>query len=181
MEAKLSTRTKPTNLWMTGMFVGWLMCGFLPTWTFAKPPEQRPEPPANEMILIARYMAEVHEKIQRFWDVKGISLMDLHRRHAVLQLWIDPRGQVIKFRITHSSGLAAMDRSLIAAVRKAHPFVAPPKPIVSLLKTDGLEITIKRRVFLKKLLPTKPHYRGTAVVPNWTPRVEEKTVKDRKK
>lgn len=148
--------------------------------THAAPPQSRTEPPTPDLLLVARYMNEVHQKVQRFWNVKGISLMDLHRRYAVLQLWLDHKGRVIKFRITQSSNLRAMDRSLIEAVRKAHPFPPPPRGIASLLRNEGLEVTIKRRVFLKKLLPVKPHYRGTAVVPNWRPRVEEKTVKNRK-
>lgn len=146
------------------------------TSAWAGPPAKRNEPPASVLLLSARYMSVINLKLQKVWNVSSVPLMELHRRIAVVHLFINAKGHVIKFRISQSSGLKSFDRSLIAAVRKAHPFVAPHPKLRKLLKTKGLELSIRRRVFRKKLFPNRPHYRGTVVVPNWRPRVMDRGV-----
>ena len=136
------------------------------------PPTRRAAPPDSQMVLMARYLKTVYDQVIKNWDAKKIPLMKLHQRHAVAQLIINKQGRLIKFRLTHSSGVKLLDRTLIKAIKRANPF-PPPAPVLrKLLITDGLEIAFRRRVFRKKLYPLKTKYRGTAVVPNWRPRVD---------
>ncbi|TNE49762.1 MAG: TonB C-terminal domain-containing protein [Deltaproteobacteria bacterium] len=162
---------------------GWMSAGqpslSQPAW--AAPPSQRSKPPLSAYVLLARYMAAINKKIQKNWDISSVPLMELHRRTAVVHLFINAKGHLIKFRISQSSGLKSFDNSIIHAVRKSHPFTKPPKAIRKILRKNGSEITIRRRVFRKKLFPNRPHYRGTVVVPNWRPRVMDRGVKKKKK
>jgi TonB family protein len=137
------------------------------TQTADKPSKQRAAPQPNTLLLTAQYLVTVNQQIQKIWDVSEISIMELHNRSAVAQLWIDRRGRLHKYKLTQSSGLKVFDQSLIKAIRKAPPFPAPHKAIRNAIFKGGIEITFRRRVFRKKLLPIKRKYRDTTVMPEW--------------
>lgn len=134
------------------------------------PPVLRTAPPQSKMVLMARYLKAVYDQVLQHWDVKRVPLMKLHKQSAVAQLIIDKRGRLIKFRLNHSSKVKMFDKTLIAAIKRANPFPPPAPALRKLLRTQGLEIAFRRRVFRKKLYPLKTQYKGTAVVPNWRPR-----------
>lgn len=164
-----------------------LLCGALAfdSLSFAGPPSRRaapsrrPPPPPSAMLLTARYMIGVNQKVQKAWKVDSIPLMLRHRLSAVVQLWISPKGKLLRYKLTQESGNKAFDRSLRKAIGQIKRFASPPPTLHKLLRTDGIEITFKRRVFRKKLLPLRTRVRSSVVVPNWRPRVMDRKVRRR--
>lgn len=130
-----------------------------------KKPEARPSP----MLLLASYMSDTHDRIQKAWDVSKIPWVDLNKLHAILSLTFDSQGKLSKVILSRPSGSPAFDASLLAAAQKIT--LAKPDPsIVDTLKETGLEIMIRRAAFKRQRLPLKTHYSGDAVVPLWEPR-----------
>ena len=129
---------------------------------------------AEQLKLLARYLVEVYGKIQANWDVRGIPLMVLHERRAVVQLWLDSAGKLKGVRILESSGHRRYDKSLLRAVKKSSPFPAPPKKLRRIVSEEGIEILVRRRVFKRELLPLKTRYTGTAKLPLYPPRPRKK-------
>ena len=133
----------------------------------ANPPSKSQKTSQSSMILLARYLSDLHSKIQKKWDVSKIPYMELHRRSAVLQLWINKKGRLVKIKIGRSSGFHAFDRSILKAAFRASPYPPPPHSIRKATLKEGFEIVLRKRVFRKTLLPLRLHYKGTTVVPSW--------------
>ena len=79
----------------------------------------------QNQTLIAKYIAIIQQNVQRRWlrppgSAKGLTC-DVEVRLA-------PGGDVMAVRVVKSSGNAAFDRSVEAAVRKASPLDVPSEP-----------------------------------------------------
>ena len=124
---------------------------------------------STQLIEIAHYLKIVHDKIQKNWQVKSIPLMELHRRYAIFTLWFSPKGKILKIKLSSSSGYDRFDKTLLQSIKKITRYPKPPQSIQQYLKKNGLQISFRRRVFKKKLLPLKRKYDSTVRVPNWRP------------
>ena len=72
---------------------------------------------------IAVYLARMRARIESAWNPPPVSFA----RDPEIELRLFPDGRVRSVRITISSGNAALDASLVRAVRAAAPFVLPPE------------------------------------------------------
>ena len=126
---------------------------------------------ANTLLLTARYLQRVHKKVQAKWNTSKLPIMELHKRSVTLTVWIGKKGSLLKLKVGQSSGLKRIDRSILAAARKAAPFPAPPAPLQKTLTTVGMDITFRPQIFKKKLIKGgKRSYRSVTVAPRWSPR-----------
>lgn len=121
----------------------------------------------KQLQLTARYMASVHQKIQKLWNTKQIPWVELHRRSAIIQMWIDEKGKLKRIKVTQGSQYQPFDKSLLEAIWKAIPYPTPPTGLVKMLQETGIEILFRRRVLQKKLKPLQLQYKKTIVAPNW--------------
>ena len=77
--------------------------------------------------MIDEYVLYIQEKVQRSWIRPPSSGGELS---CTVEVRLIPSGEVIDAQIVRSSGNAAFDRSIEAAVFKASPLPVPPDPDV---------------------------------------------------
>jgi colicin import membrane protein len=77
--------------------------------------------------MINEYVLYIQEKVQRSWIRPPSSGSQLS---CTVEVRLIPSGEVIDAQIVRSSGNAAFDRSVEAAVFKASPLPVPPDPEV---------------------------------------------------
>ena len=77
--------------------------------------------------MIDEYVLYIQEKVQRSWIRPPSSGAELS---CTVEVRLIPSGEVIDAQIVRSSGNAAFDRSVEAAVFKASPLPVPPDPEV---------------------------------------------------
>ena len=77
--------------------------------------------------MINEYVLYIQEKVQRSWIRPPSSGAELS---CTVEVRLIPSGEVIDAQIVRSSGNAAFDRSVEAAVFKASPLPVPPDPEV---------------------------------------------------
>ncbi|MEM1007446.1 MAG: energy transducer TonB [Myxococcota bacterium] len=135
--------------------------------TSPAPPPKSPSQNKASLLEMARYLAAVHDQVQKNWHPQRISLMEMHKRSATFTLWFTPKGTLRKLKITHSSGSPTFDRTLTHAIIQSAPFPKPPTSILSSAQWQGLEIVFRKRVFHKKRKALKVQHRGQAQAPDW--------------
>lgn len=80
---------------------------------------------ARNQDIISQYVGLIGDKVQRNWIQPPTSRVGLS---CVVQVQLMPTGDVISVQIVQSSGDAAFDRSVEAAVYRAAPLPLPPDP-----------------------------------------------------
>ena len=75
--------------------------------------------------LVDKYMAIIQQNVQRRWLQPPGSAQGLR---CEVEVRLIPGGDVVAVRVVRSSGNAAFDRSVEAAVRKASPLDVPSEP-----------------------------------------------------
>ncbi|MCB9641173.1 MAG: TonB C-terminal domain-containing protein [Myxococcales bacterium] len=153
-----------TPCWQTTTLV---LCGFV--FLFSLQVHAETKESTSPLLLTARYLARVHDRIQKSWETQKLPLMALHKRSATVTVWIDAKGKLKKIKIVQSSGLKSFDHSLLKAIYKSSPFEKPHPSILEDVQKTGLDIVFRKRVFKRKLKPLKLEYKGKTTVPNWTP------------
>ena len=180
MERNTVRSQRTASTFVFACFFGWFFCTPLLHAEEKKQPPTATNTPTtpnhtatnsetSPLVLTARYLVHLHDKIQKAWDIQKLPLMDVHKRSTTLTLWIDAQGKLQKIKIAQSSGLDAFDHSLLKAVYKASPFDKPHPSFLEDAQKNGLDIVFRRRVFNRKLEPLKLKHAGENVVPNWTP------------
>jgi TonB family protein len=86
-----------------------------------------------------RYYAQLSAQVRRFYEVsETIPDQERLRLAAQVQLFIDPSGQLGRFRLVNSSGNDLFDSAVLAAVKRAAPFAPPPGHLRSALQKGGI-------------------------------------------
>lgn len=80
---------------------------------------------ARNQDIISQYVGLIDAKVRRNWILPATSRPGLS---CVVQVQLMPTGDVISVQIVQSSGDAAFDRSVEAAVYRAAPLPLPPEP-----------------------------------------------------
>ncbi|HEY9199340.1 MAG TPA: cell envelope integrity protein TolA [Gammaproteobacteria bacterium] len=80
---------------------------------------------ARNQDIISQYVGLIGDKVQRNWIQPPTSRVGLS---CVVQVQLMPSGDVVSVQIVQSSGDAAFDRSVEAAVYRAAPLPLPPDP-----------------------------------------------------
>lgn len=73
---------------------------------------------------IDRYIALIQDAVQRHWKLPA-ALGKV--RDPLVEMRLNPDGSVASIRLLESSGHAALDASLMRAIRAAAPFQVPPR------------------------------------------------------
>jgi TonB family protein len=91
-----------------------------------------------------RYYGQLTAQVKRFYDVSE-TIPDQERVRLVAQvaLFIDPSGQLSRFRIARSSGNDLFDSAVLAAVKRAAPFAPPPDHLRSTLQKYGIVLQFR--------------------------------------
>ncbi|MDX1605947.1 MAG: cell envelope integrity protein TolA [Candidatus Competibacterales bacterium] len=74
---------------------------------------------------IARYTRLIRQQVERHWLLPLGSSRD---QTTILNIRLDPAGNVIQVQVVRSSGDRAFDRSAVAAVQRASPLPLPDDP-----------------------------------------------------
>ncbi len=82
------------------------------------------------------YVQTLPDRVREHWRLPGF-LKDQELKCRV-QIWIGPRGELLKTAVRESSGNSEYDARAEQAVKSAAPFVAPPTEIASNLATRGI-------------------------------------------
>jgi TonB family protein len=91
-----------------------------------------------------RYYGQLSAQVKRFYDVSE-TIPDQDRVHLVAQvaLFIDPTGQLARFRLAKSSGNDLFDSAVLAAVKRAAPFAPPPDHLRTPLQKYGIVLQFR--------------------------------------
>jgi colicin import membrane protein len=87
------------------------------------------------------YASTLKNQVHEHWNLpqwlKGANL------HAVVRIYIDHRGVVIKKTLQQSSGDEAFDNYALKAVDDAQPFPPPPDKFTDLVQLDGIGLNMQ--------------------------------------
>ncbi len=91
-----------------------------------------------------RYYGLLKAVVQRNYDVSD-TIPEAERRtlKAEVALLIGPAGELLDVRLVKPSGNELFDQAVVAAVKKASPFSAPPEGLRALLKKSGVAIVFR--------------------------------------
>ena len=91
-----------------------------------------------------RYYGQLSVQVKRFYDVSE-TIPDQERVRLVAQvaLFIDPSGQLARFRLVKPSGNDLFDSAVLAAVKRAAPFAPPPGHLRSALQKYGIVLQFR--------------------------------------
>ncbi len=91
-----------------------------------------------------RYYGQLTAQVKRFYDVSE-TIPDQERVRLVAQvaMFIDPNGQLARFRLAKSSGNDLFDSSVLAAVKRAAPFAPPPDHLRNTLQKYGIVLQFR--------------------------------------
>lgn len=95
--------------------------------------------PQSRRALLA-YLGALKQKITSHWFRPYTST----RRRASVVFRLGAGGEIESLRLERSSGDAAFDRSVLAAVRRASPAPVPPSAITHMLETIRIEFDSER-------------------------------------
>jgi TonB family protein len=91
-----------------------------------------------------RYYAQLTTQVRRFYDVsQTIPEQERIRLSAKVALFIDPSGQLARYRLLESSGNDLFDGAVLAAVKRAAPFAPPPTHLRAALQKYGIAIKFR--------------------------------------
>lgn len=87
------------------------------------------------------YLTEIYNKIKSNYIIPEI-ISDSQRRQlrAIVIIYIDSNGKLIKYEFEKKSGNSHFDNALINAITRSSPFKPPPKERAKLYKTEGIGI-----------------------------------------
>ena len=77
--------------------------------------------------LLTHLGARIARHIGRFWRVPPALISGVK---VTLQLTLDAKGHVLKAKVLHSSGVAALDRSALLAIQHAQPLPVPKNKLL---------------------------------------------------
>ncbi len=91
-----------------------------------------------------RYYGQLSVQVKRFYDVSE-TIPDQERIHLVAQvaLFIDPSGQLARFRLVKSSGNDLFDGAVLDAVKRSAPFAPPPGHLRNALQKYGIVLQFR--------------------------------------
>jgi TonB family protein len=91
-----------------------------------------------------RYDGQLIAQVKRFYDVSE-TIPDQERIRLVAQVlvFIEPSGQLARYRLVNSSGNDLFDGAVLAAVKRAAPFAPPPSHLRAQLKKDGIVLQFR--------------------------------------
>lgn len=91
-----------------------------------------------------RYYGLLRGQVTRFYNVSE-TIPDQERIRLVAQvaLFIDPSGQLARFRLVKSSGNDLFDSAVLEAVKRAAPFAPPPSHLRSALQKYGIVLQFR--------------------------------------
>ncbi len=91
-----------------------------------------------------RYYGQLSVQVKRFYDVSE-TIPDEERIRLVAQvaLFIDPSGQLARYRLVKSSGNDLFDGAVLDAVKRAAPFAPPPNHLRSALQKYGIVLQFR--------------------------------------
>jgi TonB family protein len=84
------------------------------------------------------YAGHVVEKVRSNWALpvylqgRGIQ--------ASLRIYLDARGNVLRYQFSRPSGNDTFDENVVGAVKKSSPFAPPPEEMARGLRNSGLEL-----------------------------------------
>ncbi len=87
------------------------------------------------------YLTEIYNKIKSNYVIPDI-ITDKQRKElrAIVVIYIDSSGKLIKYEFEKKSGNPHFDNALINAIRRSSPFKQPPIERVKNYKTEGIGI-----------------------------------------
>jgi TonB family protein len=91
-----------------------------------------------------RYYGLLKAVVHRHYDVND-TIPEAERRQlrAEVSIWIGNGGELVEVALKKSSGNEVFDNAVIAAVRKAAPYSAPPDHLRGPLKTQGVAFVFR--------------------------------------
>ncbi len=87
------------------------------------------------------YLTEIYNRIKSNYVIPDI-ITDRQRKdlHAIIIIYIDSNGKLLKYEFEKKSGNSHFDNALINAINRSSPFKAPPKERAKIYRTDGIGI-----------------------------------------
>lgn len=89
-------------------------------------PRGDPEGDAADATEGEKYYGLMTARIRREFKVGGVPQAELKRLTAILEVKLNPRGELVHVEVATSSGNGVFDAEVVSAVKRAAPFAAPP-------------------------------------------------------
>lgn len=95
---------------------------------------------ATGAMLEARnaYFGHIVDRVRGRWALPAFLQGKGFR--AVVRMYVDSRGNAIRYTVVRSSGNEAFDSQAVGAIKEASPFAAPPAEMSNGLRNNGLEL-----------------------------------------
>jgi colicin import membrane protein len=84
------------------------------------------------------YAGHIREKLNSNWNLPVFLQTKGYR--AVVRMYIDARGNIVRYSFTQFSGNDAFDNQVKAALQNSTPFAPPPEEMAKGLRNSGLEV-----------------------------------------
>jgi outer membrane biosynthesis protein TonB len=84
------------------------------------------------------YAGHIRERLRGNWALPAF-LQDKGLR-AVVRMYIDGRGNIVRYQFTAVSGNNAFDNYVTDTVKRSSPFAPPPEEMAKGLRNSGLEV-----------------------------------------
>jgi outer membrane biosynthesis protein TonB len=85
---------------------------------------------------VANYYDSIRDRLQENWALN--PLLARQKFSASVQLFIDARGKLVRFKFTKLSGNSQFDDAVRRALQQSQPFSPPPAELKASLLSDGL-------------------------------------------
>jgi colicin import membrane protein len=92
---------------------------------------------AMEATLNA-YAGHITDKLRSNWALP--AYLQGRGMRAVARIYIDGRGQVVRFQLVQSSGNEVFDEYVKGSIQRSSPFAPPPADMANGLRNSGLEV-----------------------------------------
>lgn len=87
------------------------------------------------------YLTEIYNRIKSNYIIPDIiSEKQRKELRAIIVIYIDSNGKLIKYEFEKRSGNSHFDNALINAINRSSPFKPPPKERAKIYKTEGIGI-----------------------------------------
>jgi len=87
------------------------------------------------------YLTEVYNRIKSNYIIPDIiNEKERKELRAVVVIYLDSDGRVIKYEFEKKSGNTHFDNALINAIKRSSPFKPPPKERAKIYRTEGIGI-----------------------------------------
>lgn len=84
------------------------------------------------------YAGHVTEKLRANWSLP--AWLQSQGLRAVMRIYIDNRGNVIRYQMMQSSGNDTFDEYVKGCVQRSNPFAPPPEEMARGLRNSGMEV-----------------------------------------